>query len=380
MYKFEAEDKIFNIVETHPQNIFIFYNRSASGPRIFYNNQISETGKLTSNVKHVPEGYISLYEINVDRPAGELVYPFITKEGSLTSFKTISTTNFNSDFSYGDTITGSYPLSASIRSDYIDYIDRPRITALKNTLEWWSSLSPHYRVSSSFGDKTLQDVRMITIPSIFFGSGIERGSVRLQFYVTGTLVAELNDEKRNGELVQVSGSTTGSVAGVCLYDEGFILLTGSWNLGDIQQDYNGDGNTYFAWKYFGETGSANTANSSSYSLYFKGTTEVPVRTLFVHAPPGELSYSNNPTYIQKFTGSFSWSTGSSTYIENTEIPIKNITKTNFSDPTGAFGKTTYISKVALYDENKNLIGIAKLANPLRKRETDGYTIKMKLDY
>lgn len=380
MYRFEPEDKVFNTIETNPQQIFIFYNRSSSGPRIFHNNQVGETGRLTSNLKHIPEGYISLYEINVDRPAGELVYPFITKEGSLTSFKTISTTSFNSDFSYGDTLTGSYPLSSSIRSDFINYIDRPRISALKNTLEWWSSLSPHYLVSSSFGDKTIQDVRLISIPSIFYGSTIERGSISLKCFITGTLVAELNDARKNGELVQVSGSTTGSVAGVCLYDEGFIFLTGSWDLGNIQQNYNGSGDTFFAWKYFGETGSANTANSSSYSLSFRGTTEVPVQTLFAHAPPGELSYSNNPTFIEKFSGSFSWSTGSSVYVENSEIPIKNISKTAFEDPTGAFGKTTYISKVALYDENKNLIGIAKLASPLRKRETDSYTIKMKLDY
>ena len=47
-----------------------------------------------------------------------LVYPFIVKNGSLLSFKTISTTDFNADFQYGDTITGSYPLSASITRNY----------------------------------------------------------------------------------------------------------------------------------------------------------------------------------------------------------------------------------------------------------------------
>ena len=44
-----------------------------------------------------------------------------------------------------------------------------------------------------------------------------------------------------------------------------------------------------------------------------------------------------------------------------------------------FKKTTYISSVAIYDEKKNLIGIAKLATPVKKTEDIEYTFKMKLD-
>ena len=49
---------------------------------------------------------------------GSQPFPFITKEGSLDSFKTIDTSQFNSDFSYGDVITGSYPLATSISSEF----------------------------------------------------------------------------------------------------------------------------------------------------------------------------------------------------------------------------------------------------------------------
>ena len=51
----------------------------------------------------------------------------------------------------------------------------------------------------------------------------------------------------------------------------------------------------------------------------------------------------------------------------------------YNDPTASFQKQTYISRVAIYDEDKNLIAIAKLATPVRKRETDSYTFKLKLD-
>ena len=49
------------------------------------------------------------------------------------------------------------------------------------------------------------------------------------------------------------------------------------------------------------------------------------------------------------------------------------------DEEPEFKKTTYISKIAIYDDQKNIIGIAKLANPVRKRELDSYTFKLKMD-
>ena len=42
-------------------------------------------------------------------------------------------------------------------------------------------------------------------------------------------------------------------------------------------------------------------------------------------------------------------------------------------------RQTFISKIGIYDENKNLIAIAKLATPLRKEEKDEFVFKLKLD-
>lgn len=107
------------------------------------------------------------------------------------------------------------------------------VAALKTTLNHYSYLSQHYEYSSSHWDKSKQDLSLISIPSILYGSSIKEGSVRLKYYISGTLVGELFDDKRNGELVQVGpvgSSGSGSVAGVVLYNEGFVLLTGSWSL------------------------------------------------------------------------------------------------------------------------------------------------------
>ena len=87
-------------------------------------------------------------------------------------------------------------------------------------------------------DKESQELRLISIPSIFYGSSIKKGSVSLKFFMSGSKIAELRDDKKNGATktgcyattVAMAGTLTesGSVGGVVLYEEGFIVLTGSW--------------------------------------------------------------------------------------------------------------------------------------------------------
>ena len=114
--KFEKNDVFHNVVVTHPEYQFFVYNQN-----VYTNRESAVDGDFSNKIKHVPQGHISLHEINVNRPSGSLVYPFITKDGARTAFRTISTSNFqdSSQFSFGDTITGSYPLSASISRIYI---------------------------------------------------------------------------------------------------------------------------------------------------------------------------------------------------------------------------------------------------------------------
>ena len=199
-YTFKQNDTFYNRIETHPYVQF-YINDS----KIFYNNKQERAGVRASNVKMVPVGSISLYELNIDRPSDSVIYPFITKDGSRTAFRTVSTTAFN-QFQYGDTITGSYPLSASISRDYLaggtvdvvgTTVNKPNLFALKNTLNYYKYLSRHYEYSSSFysWDKGQQNMSFISIPSIFYGSSIAKGSVNLKFYITGTLAAELQDVK-----------------------------------------------------------------------------------------------------------------------------------------------------------------------------------------
>jgi len=63
----------------------------------------------------------------------------------------------------------------------------------------------------------------------------------------------------------------------------------------------------------------------------------------------------------------------------TPATIKNITKSSYTNFNADFKKTTFISKVAIYDQNKRLLGVANLAEPIKKTEDLGYTFKIKLD-
>lgn len=319
------------------------------------------------------------------------VYPFITKDGSLSSFKTIDTDAFNGEFQYGDILTGSnYQLTASLSSEIFlsgepsNSEPKKHLLALKNTLDYYKYLSPHYAFSSSLGNKRTQELRLISIPSIFYGKSIKKGSVSCKWYVTGTLIAELTDFKRNGELVETYGLNTGSVAGVILYSEGFVLLTGSWNLSNTYTDlfniYEPTASVAPKWTYFLTLGSEgdNIVPSSSFDFSFDGVEEIPTITMFTHAEKGELNHSNNPTFL-KFGQKEIQTTGSYYFIENGEAEVKNIVKANYEEVEPPFEKTTFISKIGIYDDLGELIGIAKLATPVRKREIDSITFKLKLD-
>ena len=165
------------------------------------------------------------------------IYPFLTKDGFKNTFKTLSKVDFNTQFGYGgDQITSSYNLSSSITRYFITNqtsTEYRRLQALKNTVNHYRYLSPNYDFETYFStpSSNTDAVNMITIPSIFYGSTIKKGSVNLKWFVSGTLAAQASDSRFNGDLVQVSGSTTGQTVGTILYNEGVILLTGSTDLG-----------------------------------------------------------------------------------------------------------------------------------------------------
>ena len=452
IFKFNQNDKIINLVRTYPRVSFAFHNGTAS-----YNNQYKLAGQFTSSILGAPEGYISLYEQNVDRkgtldfaaansaagaapvphdPFGHAVAAgkppqvyydgpnpryatFKVKDGTRINFKTVSSAEFNATPD-GEPLYKNYPLTATVQKyyysgskpRYIDTVDGddldPPIAgaatasitflyALKNTMNYYQILNPNYAFSSSVRDLAASssdpgavEASLLTIPTIFYGDSIKKGTVDLKFYVTGTLVGQLKDINRNGDLIQVgpSGSGgTGSVGGVALYTEGFLVLTGSWDLtaagtrfAPSHSELYGTTNDYPSWINFAQTISSSVAptTGSSCQMDFSGSHKIPTMMLFATAQKNLLNHSNNPTWRER-GAQLLITSGSTGYIQNNTVPIKNVVSSPYHDPTGSFAKTTYISKIGIYDRNKNLIAIAKVAKPVKKLEERELTFKLKLD-
>jgi len=403
-------------------------------------------------------GGISLYEYNIDRDgyvtlnaeeqigtttgSNPHIVPYITKDSAGASFKTAGKVSYQNEFKYGDIIQMNYPMVASITREPMAMAgatygasvgagdrrlvvevtgeppyspalvpgtsDRqkgapfyPHFFSLKNRLNHYRYLSEHYAVSSGLGDgwdKATDPLNAIYVPSIFYGSKISEGSVLLQMYMTGTLVAELRDLKHNGELIQVSGSDNGyakahdgKVAGVIMYNEGIILLTGSWQLDAASLPLiNGGSGTKTPpkWTYWGagagdgitgETISDSDFRKVAFRMKFNGMTETQVQTMFAVAGRGQVNYSNNPTFIQYGQDELQV-TGAQVYIENPVRKITNFTSSSFATYNAPFSRQVYISRVGIYDENKNLLGVATLADPVLKEDNQDYTFKLKLDF
>ena len=403
--KFEQTDLIRNTLVTHPKVNFFIYDTN-----VYYNNRPDQEGKF-NKVYSSEVGSINLYEYNIDKLAdsNDFIYPFITKQSTGGSFRTTTTATYSTDFAYGDTMTGSYPMTASISRELMTNPSaRPLETvpitgvtfntapthrhfyALKNRLNFLGTRSPHYLVSSSFGNKENQVLNTIYIPSIAYGSRINPGSMSLKWFLTGSLLGELQDIKQNGELIQVGpvGSTgSGSVAGVVMYDEGIVLLTGSWALSTEEINLMASSpNTNPKWTLYGAgakdgvTKSNVSASfaSASFDMSFEGHMETQVLTMFAHAAKGKVNFSNNPTFVTHNQAKVS-KTSSYIYEENPDRTIKNTVSSSFQAYQAPFERQVYVSKIAVYDENKNLIGVASLASPVLKKEDQDLTFKIKLD-
>lgn len=437
-YKFNNNDVYVNTLTTYPEIKYFVYNGNA-----YYNDIPDISGSLTSSIRCTDPGSISLFELNIDRNTGDfgyitefedalgnldpiksvkntgLIYQFMVKDATRLSFGSVSSTAF-SEGQLGEVFTGSFPYTSRISREYytatalrttspvIAHEEEgmtvtssgsvSHLQALKNTLNYYTYLSPHYAVSSSLferdlmassGDSWSAQVNLISIPTIFYGSKIKPGTIKLDFYVSGALVGRLEDKNQNGVLYQtapVDSGGSGNVGGVALYNEGFMVLTGAWDLTDgryTEPTGYGTTDSYPSWVSFAASlsGSSDTntyASGSSFLIQMSGTTKTQTLTMFATAPKGALNQSNNPTFVSFFTGSFG--TGSSQgYMQNSVLSIKNVVSSAYNTPTASFEKTTYVSKIGIYDDNMNLIAIAKPSTPIRKTAERDFTFKIELD-
>ena len=382
--KFTDTDVNINSVKLYPKNEFVFYDGK------LYYLQVPFISASNGGALNVASGDLSLFEMNVNRDSN-LIFPFIEKGGGHVSLSNISQKLYNDNFGYGDRITGSYPLSASLSRDDVKDTKKRKIRSLRTALQKYQQLSHHFQYESPLvGNLIEKDLSIINVPKIFYGDRFKRGSIKLDMYLTGTLIGTLQDVNQNGELVQTGpyGSTgSGSVGGLAMYDEGILLLTGSWNLTSKKFVFESTAgvSSSFQWRDFmfglkdGNTKGVypKIYHSGSYRLFFEGQNTTQVVTMFCHANKGEFNYSNNPTFKSKEEVLSANVSSNSGFVPGYKM-TNTVTGSSY-DLSVARQNQVFINTIGIYDKNKKLIAIAKLAKPIRKRENDSYTFKLKMD-
>ncbi len=98
----------------------------------------------------------------------------------------------------------------------------------------------------------------------------------------------------------------------------------------------------------------------------------------MHAKRGAANYSNNPTFL-KYNQDQIHFTSSHAFEENPARLIKNTRSSSFPGYEESFKRQVYISKVTVYDKDRNLIGIATLPVPILKEEDKDLSFKLKMD-
>ena len=405
--EFGPNDIFVNRVKMHPEWDFFIYNSE-----VYINNSQNISGSNSGNYKGVPEGFLSLYEYNLDRTT-DFVRPFLVANSTyktrfrkdlnnLTGEPNSTSLPWNQVLANGE-VESTYRMSASITRQYLEP-DASTLTGLNHTSSVLKNMCLQYRTINSDFSNTLvdnltvtpldslfaDDINMVNVPSIFYGSEMKKGTIDLNYYLTGTLIASAKDENQNGKLISTFGTTSGSVIGYVLYREGILFFpsasatTSSLDNSNLGIVYQGSTAASASWLYFGrganDAWSGTNRASASFSINFEGTTYKNTMTMFCHADKGELNYSNNPSHLNiEHSGSIvGFNTSDYTYSDH-EVGIKNIASSSFYKGEDDFRKVTYPSKVGVYDEDNNLLMTVDLARPYKKEEKDNFTFKIKYD-
>jgi len=198
---------------------------------------------------------------------------------------------------------------------------------------------------------TINDLQIVHVPSMFYGRQIATGSVELvcNAYLSSSLQRTIVDDGRGG--LYLSGSVVSgtienreSYAGVqwnkvgnVFYSEGLIVIKDQSLLD------------------FGSNNSSSPLQNALLKVNFKGKSNIPTKVFMCRIHGAQANASNNASFVTFDSGS---------------DKHKIVRDDN----------TTYITAVGLYNEERKLVAVAKLASPIRNREVDKLNIRLKCDF
>lgn len=241
----------------------------------------------------------------------------------------------------GGFVTDAGPFTASI--DIVDAelgaTNKQLYSSILNLYNYYSIVNTQY--TSSFTGSQTTRFRVITIPEIYYDREILTGSFTASDLDSAGNARTLYDNGRGGIY---SGSLTGTLVGNIFYSEGLVVLKGG---GLNDEASNND---------FGEVSPTNF----KWRISFKGSHKIPVKIFRCRAPAGHLNASTNRSYYQFLTGTTAAFRNEKEIVMNPQV--------------------TYVTTVGLYNEDYKLVGLAKLAQPVKKEHGADLMFKLKMDF
>ena len=203
----------------------------------------------------------------------------------------------------------------------------------------------------------VNDIGIFTLRKRLFDLGIEKGGMTATVtgvnYAGDSIAGDYYDSG-SGQFIQKS---TGNTIGATLIDDGMFVVTTA-NMREV----------------------ATSVTSVKYKTKVLGT----AINVFCKCQPDEMNFSTN--FTTALTGTVSSDTTSAGEIQQaynnlwTKSPLTGSTDRFTYTPsmTGA-GACPYITTVGLYDNNNDLMAVAKLARPLKKPTDLPLTFKVQID-
>tara|TARA_A100001201_G_scaffold90652_1_gene79369 strand:+ start:510 stop:1391 length:882 start_codon:yes stop_codon:yes gene_type:complete len=198
---------------------------------------------------------------------------------------------------------------------------------------------------------------IVSIPSVIYGEGIERGSFILTDTSTDQTIVIQDDTYGNlfasGAFSSASNShpsSSDNYIGNIWYEHGVFVITdtGSFSA-SVASNYT-------------------NVTSGNYDIRFNSVQHITTTTWRLNVKPNEYNQTNNPTIREKISGSFG---------HPGENNIDQSPRAKGFTTGSTF--TTFATEVGLYNDNYELMAVAKISQPVKIRKDIDYFFNVKLD-
>lgn len=229
------------------------------------------------------------------------------------------------------TTTATITASIDIVTAQYNATNKQLYGSVQNLMSYYSLVNGNYNLI--FNGTTQTTLRVITIPQVYYDNRITSATFSASDHDASGSLRELFDDGQGGIY---SGSMTGSLVGNIFYSEGLIALKAPnlSNFGSVSSDN-------FKWR-----------------VDLKGEHNIPVNIYRCRAPAGELNASTNSTF----------------YTVPASGPDRNFRMVLSSSVY------PYITAVGFYNQDYELVAVARLAQPIKKDVTYDIAINCKMDW